>query len=65
MCKTEQWNSQRVHGQPTEQDLFAHAARVWLTVDHNTSVFLANEFDVLRVLHGQVSLAAVNQMFVI
>ena len=26
---------------------------------------LANEFDVRRVLHGQVSLAAVNQMYVI
>ena len=26
---------------------------------------LANEFDVRSVLHGQVSLAAVNQMFVI
>ena len=27
--------------------------------------FLANEFDVRRVLHGQVSLAAVNQICVI
>ena len=27
--------------------------------------FLANEIDVLSVLHGQVSLAAANQMYVI
>ena len=45
---------------------FARANQVWLAVNHNTGViFFANEFDVRSVLHGQVSLAAVNQIPVI
>ena len=38
---------------------------MWLTVNHNTVSLLANVFEVRSVLHGQVSLAAVNQMCVI
>ena len=41
---------------------FACATQVWLAVNHNTSVTLANEFDVRSVLHRQVSLAAVYQI---
>ena len=58
-------NSQCEHGQPMEQNtrlVFAPANQVWLAVNHNTSgPLLANEFDVISVLLGQVSLAAVNQ----
>ena len=38
-CKTEKWNSQLEHGQPMEQReaCFAHATRVRLAVNHNTS----------------------------
>ena len=36
-----------------------------LAVNHNTSAILANEFDVRSALHGQVSLAAVNQFRVV
>ena len=36
-----------------------------LAVNHNTSAILANEFDVRSALHGQVSLAAVNQFCVV
>ena len=42
-----------------QETCFAHATQVWLSVNHNTST---KEFDVRSVLHGQVSLAAVNQM---
>ena len=35
-----------------------------LAVNHNTCVTLANEFGVRSVLHGQVSLVAVNHYFV-
>ena len=53
-----QWNKQRA--------CFARATQVWLAVNHNTSIsLLANEFDARSVLHGQVSLAAVNQICVI
>ena len=58
-CKTEKRNSQREHGLPMEQ------TRVTLAVNHNTSDTPANEFDVRSVLHVQVSLAAVNQIYVI
>ena len=54
-------NSQLEHGQPIEQKRgvgFAHDTQVWLAVVS----LLANEFDVRSVLHGQVSLAAVNQI---
>ena len=38
---------------------------MWLAVNHNTSITSENKFDVRSVLHGQVSLAAVNQICVI
>ena len=39
---------------------------MWLAVNITTQVsFLVNEFDVRRILHGQVTLAAVNQICVI
>ena len=65
-CKTEKRNSQREHGEPMEQTTacFSCVTRVWLSVNHNTSVILANEFDVRNLLHGQVCLAAVNQICV-
>ena len=40
---------------------FARATQVWLAVNHNTSFTSSNEFDLRSVLHGQMSLAAVNQ----
>ena len=63
MCKPEKPNSQCEHGQPMEQtrDLFC-------TCDSGVARFqslLANEFDVRSVLHRQVILAAVNQIYVI
>ena len=50
-CKSEKQNRQCEHGQPMEQ------LSITTPVSH-----LANEFDVRSELHGQVSLAAVNQM---
>ena len=47
-----------------QEACFAIATRVLLAVNHNTCVTLANEFDVRSVLHGQVSLVAVNYFFV-
>ena len=42
---------------------YAQATRIWLAVNHNTSITIAaNECDVLSALHGQVSLAAANQI---
>ena len=52
-----QWSKQEAY--------FACATRVWLAVNHNTSVALATELDVPIVLHGQVSLAAVTHIYVI
>ena len=48
-----------------QEACFACATQVWLAVKHNTSVTSGNEFDVWSVLHGQVSLAVVNQIYVI
>ena len=48
-----------------QEAYFPRAALVWLDVNHNTSVTFGDEFAVLRVLHGQVSLAVVNQICVI
>ena len=45
--------------------IFACATQAWLALNQNTSVTLANEFNVRSVLHRQVSLAAVNQIDVI
>ena len=60
----EKRNSQLEHGQPMEQTrgLFCMCDS---GVARCQSQHLANEFDVLRVLHGQVSLVAVNQIRVI
>ena len=45
-----------------QEACFACAIQVWLAVSHNTSITSA---DVQSVLHVQVSLAAVNQIYVI
>ena len=57
MNRDSQWSKQAA--------CFACATPVWLAVNHNTSVTSGDEFDVQSVLHGQVSLAAVNLFFVI
>ena len=57
---TQVWLSQRIK----QETCFAYATQVWLAVNHTPVALLANEFDVLSVLHRQVSLAAVNQMYV-
>ena len=44
-----------------QENCFARATQVWLAITTPVS-FLANEFDVRSVLHGQVSLAALNQI---
>ena len=44
---------------------FARATRVWLAVITTPESLLAYAFDVLGVLHGQVRLAAVNQICVV
>ena len=67
-CKTEQRNSQREHEQPMEQTrgLFCTCnSYVACCQSQHQCHFLANEFDVLSVLHGQVSMTAVNQICVI
>ena len=58
----EKRNSQCEHDSKwSEQEVcFARATQVWLAVNHNTSQ--ANEFDVRSEKHGQVSMAAVNQI---
>ena len=43
--------------------LFARATQIWLAVNHNTSITSGER--VRRVLHGPVSLEAVNQICVI
>ena len=48
-----------------QEACFAGATRVWLAVNHNTSVTSGNEFDARSVLHGQLSMADVNQICVI
>ena len=61
-CKTEQRTSQGEHGQPMEQTI-----GLFCTCDSVVTTpvsLLANKLDVWSVLHGQVSLAAVNQIFV-
>ena len=64
----EKRNSQLEHGQPVEQTkgLFLHMRFRCSSLSITTlASLLANEFDGRSVLHGQVSLAAVNQMCVI
>ena len=56
-----------------QEACFARATPVWLVVNHNISItsgttpvsLLADELDVRSILHGQVSLAAVNRIDVI
>ena len=69
-CKTKKQNSQCEHGQPMEhlnKKLILHVRLRFnggsLSITTPVSL-LANEFDVQRVLHGQVNLAAVNQICV-
>ena len=57
MNKHSQWSKQEA--------CFARATQVWLTVNHNTSITSSNEFKLRSILHGQVSLAAVNQICVV
>ena len=64
----EKQNSQPEHEQPMEQarGLFLHVRLGCGSLSITTPVsLLANEFDVRRVLHGQVSLTSVNQICVI
>ena len=63
-CKTEMRNIQCEHGQPMDQ------ARSWFCMcDSGVACcqsqvsLLVNEFDVRSVLHGQMSLTAVNHVF--
>ena len=59
----EKQNSQLEHGQPMEQ---LHMPLRCGSLSIKTPVsLLANEFDVRSILHGQVSLAAVNQISVV
>ena len=63
-CKTEEPNSQCEHGQPLELtkgffDRHDRATQVWLAVNYK-----AKEFDLRSILPRQVSLAAVNQIYV-
>ena len=60
-CEIDKRNSQLEHKQPMQQ-----TRGLFCTCDSGVAIttlvsLLANEFDVLSVLHGQVSLAAVNQ----
>ena len=57
----EKRNSQLEHYQPREQTRGLFCTCDLLSITTSVS-FLANEFDVGSVLHGQVSLAAVNQI---
>ena len=61
----EKRDRQPEHGQPMEQTrgLFMHMRLRCSSLSIKTPVLLlANEFDVRSVLHGQVSLSAVNQI---
>ena len=48
-----------------QEACFARSTRVWLAVSPKTSDISANEFGAVSVLHGQMSLAAVNQTYII
>ena len=47
-----------------QEACFACVNQVWLTVNHNKVSLLSNEFGVQSILHRQVSLAAVNHIYV-
>ena len=61
----EKWNRQCEHGQPMEQtrSLFCmcNSSVALCHLQHQCHIW-ANKFDVRNELHGQVSLAAVNQI---
>ena len=64
----EKLNSQLEHGQPMEQTrgLLLHVRLRCGSLSITKPVsLLANEFDVRSILHGQVSLAAVNEIRVV
>ena len=63
----EKRNSQLEHGEPKEQirGLFCMCDSGVARCQSQLVSLLANEFDVRSVLHGQVSLVAVNQICVI
>ena len=67
-CKAEKRKSQCEHGQPMEQirGLFCmcNSGVARCQSQHSVSL-LVTEFDVQSILHGPVSLAAVNQIYVI
>ena len=67
LVKVENRYSQCEHGKPMEQNrglfLRVRLRYGWLSITTQVSL-LANELDVRSVLHGHVSLAAVNQIFV-
>ena len=61
----EKWNSQLEHNRANKR-LVLHLRLGCGSLSITTPIsLLANEFDVQSVLHGQVSLAAVNQICVI
>ena len=67
-CKTEKRNSQCEHELPNEayKRLVLHVRNRCGSLSITTQVsLLTNEFDVRSVLHEQVSLAIVNQMYVV
>ena len=67
-CKTESGTvSVNTVKQCSEQEAcFARTTQVWLAVNHNIIVsLLANEFVVRSVLHGEVSLVAINLIYVL
>ena len=65
-CKTEKRNSQCEHGQPNGANkmIVMHMRLRCDSLSITAPVsLLGNKFDVRSVLHGQVRLAAVNQMY--
>ena len=47
-----------------QEACFARATQVWLAVNYNTSVTSGELIRCSKRMHGQVSLAAVNQLYV-
>ena len=60
----EKQNSQLEHGQPMELVFHVRFRCGWLSITSPKSL-LVNEFDVLSIVHGQVSFAAVIQICLI
>ena len=63
-CKTEKGKGQCEHGQPMVQirSMYCTCDSGVLAVNHNTSVTTGEFIYVQSELHGQMSLAAVNQI---